>query len=88
MGIESLQMGVFGGIIVGLGVAALHNRYHNIKLPEVLSFFGGERFVPIISAVTYLIAGAVVWWCLRRARLPLLARRRGPGHAGGDAARA
>lgn len=64
VGIESLQMGVFGGIIVGLGVAALHNRYHNIKLPEVLSFFGGERFVPIISAVTYLIVGiamAFLW---------------------------
>lgn len=64
VGIESLQMGVFGGIIVGLGVAALHNRYHNIKLPEVLSFFGGERFVPIISAVTYLVVGiamAFLW---------------------------
>ncbi len=64
VGIDSLQMGVFGGIIVGLGVAALHNRYHNIQLHEVLSFFGGERFVPIISSVVYLIVGiamAYLW---------------------------
>lgn len=64
VGIESLQMGVFGGILVGLGVAALHNKYHNIKLPQVLSFFGGERFVPIVSAVTYLVVGiamAFLW---------------------------
>lgn len=60
VGIDSLQMGVFGGIIVGLGVAALHNRYHNIKLPEVLSFFGGERFVPIISATVFLVVGIVM----------------------------
>ena len=50
-GIQSLQMGVFGGIIVGLGVAALHNRFHKIVLPNALSFFGGSRFVPIISDV-------------------------------------
>ena len=49
VGIQSLQMGVFGGIIVGLGVAALCNRFYKIKLPQVLSFFGGSRFVPIIS---------------------------------------
>ena len=42
LGITSLQMGVFGGIIVGLGVAALHNRFYKIELPQVLSFFGGK----------------------------------------------
>lgn len=47
-GILSLQMGVFGGIIVGLGVATLHNRFYKIQLPNSLSFFGGTRFVPII----------------------------------------
>lgn len=64
VGIESLQMGVFGGIIVGLGVAALHNRFYKIELPQVLSFFGGSRFVPIISAVVYLLVGilmAYIW---------------------------
>lgn len=54
-GIQSLQMGVFGGIIVGLGVAALHNRFYKIELPNALSFFGGTRFVPIISTVVYLL---------------------------------
>lgn len=57
LGITTLQMGVFGGIIVGLGVAALHNRFYKIKLPTVLSFFGGTRFVPIICSVVYLIVG-------------------------------
>lgn len=56
-GIQSLQMGVFGGIIVGLGVAALHNRFYKIALPNALSFFGGTRFVPIISTVTYMFVG-------------------------------
>lgn len=56
-GMQSLQMGVFGGIIVGLGVSALHNRFHKIILPNALSFFGGSRFVPIISTVVYLFVG-------------------------------
>ena len=60
VGIESLQMGVFGGIIVGLGVAALHNRFYKIQVPQVLSFFGGTRFVPIISAITYLFVGILM----------------------------
>lgn len=56
-GIQTLQMGVFGGIIVGLGVAALHNRFYKIVLPNALSFFGGTRFVPIISTVVYMFVG-------------------------------
>lgn len=56
-GIQTLQMGVFGGIIVGLGVAALHNRFYKIALPNALSFFGGTRFVPIVSTVTYMFVG-------------------------------
>ncbi len=61
-GIQSLQMGVFGGIIVGLGVAALHNRFYKIELPQVLSFFGGTRFVPIISGLVYVIVGIVMFY--------------------------
>ena len=61
-GIRSLQMGVFGGIIVGLGVAALHNRYHKIVLPSALSFFGGSRFVPIISTVVYVGVGILMYF--------------------------
>ena len=61
-GITSLQMGVFGGILVGLGVAALHNRFYRIALPQVLSFFGGTRFVPIISAIVYLGVGILMFF--------------------------
>ena len=60
VGINSLQMGVFGGMIVGLGVAALHNRFYKIELPQVISFFGGSRFVPIVSGVTYVFVGILM----------------------------
>lgn len=62
VGITSLQMGVFGGIIVGLGVAALHNRFYKIQLHQVLSFFGGTRFVPIISALVYTLVGILMFF--------------------------
>lgn len=62
LGITSLQMGVFGGIIVGLGVAALHNKFYKIQLPQMLSFFGGTRFVPIVSAVVYLLVGILMYF--------------------------
>lgn len=61
-GIQTLQMGVFGGIIVGLGVAALHNRFYKIALPNALSFFGGSRFVPIISTVVYMFVGIALYF--------------------------
>ncbi len=61
-GIQTLQMGVFGGIIVGLGVAALHNRFYKIQLPNALSFFGGSRFVPIISTLTYVGVGVLMYF--------------------------
>ncbi|MEE1200699.1 MAG: PTS transporter subunit EIIC [Christensenellales bacterium] len=62
LGIETLQMGVFGGILVGLGVAALHNRFYKIVLPNALSFFSGTRFVPIISTAVYLLVGVVMFF--------------------------
>ena len=61
-GIQTLQMGVFGGIIVGLGVAALHNKFYKIQLPNALSFFGGTRFVPIISTVVYMFVGILMYF--------------------------
>ena len=61
-GIQTLQMGVFGGIIVGLGVASLHNRFYKIQLPNALSFFGGSRFVPIISTLTYVLVGILLYF--------------------------
>ena len=57
-GINTLQMGVFGGIIVGLGVAALHK----IQLPNALSFFAGSRFVPIISTIVYMFVGILMYF--------------------------
>lgn len=62
VGINSLQMGVFGGMIVGIGVAALHNRYYKIELPQVLSFFGGSRFVPIISGLVFTLVGILMYF--------------------------
>lgn len=62
VGITSLQMGVFGGIIVGLGVAALHNKFYKIQLPQVLSFFGGTRFVPIICSLVYTLVGILMFF--------------------------
>lgn len=61
-GITSLQMGVFGGMLVGLGVAALHNRYYEIELPQVLSFFGGTRFVPIVCSLVYTGVGIAMYF--------------------------
>lgn len=62
LGITTLQMGVFGGILVGLGVAALHNRFYKIQLPQVLSFFGGTRFVPIVSTAVFLAVGIAMFF--------------------------
>ena len=64
LGITTLQIGVFGGIIVGIGVSILHNKYCDIKLPDFLAFFGGNRFVPIISVFTYIAVGfafSLIW---------------------------
>ena len=62
VGINTLQMGVFGGIIVGLGVAALHNKFYKIELPAAISFFGGSRFVPIVSTFAYIGVGILSFY--------------------------
>lgn len=62
VGIPSLQMGVFGGILVGLGVAWLNNRFYKIRLPNIISFFGGTRFVPIVSTAVYILVGALMFF--------------------------
>ncbi len=61
---KDLNMGVFGGIIAGITAGLLYNKFYNVKFPEWLSFFGGRRFVPIITSITMAILGAilaVVW---------------------------
>lgn len=62
LGITTLQMGVFGGIIAGLGVAALHNRFYKTQLPQVLSFFGGTRFVPIVCTAVFVVVGIAMFF--------------------------
>lgn len=84
-GIQSLQMGVFGGIIVGLGVAGLHNRFYRIQLPSALSFFGGTRFVPIISTIVYMFVGILmyfVWPAVQNGIFALGGLVTGSGYAG------
>jgi len=61
-GMLSLEMGVFGGIVVGLGVSYLHNHFYQIQLPNVISFYEGERFVPIICAITYVFIGVLMYF--------------------------
>ncbi len=54
-----ITMGVLAGIIVGLVAAGLYRRFSDIRLPDYLAFFGGRRFVPIITAFSTLILGAI-----------------------------
>lgn len=61
-GFPTLEMGVFGGIIVGLGVAYLHNRFYQIEFCSSLSFFSGTRFIPIISTIVFIIVGAIMFF--------------------------
>jgi PTS system glucose-specific IIC component len=64
MGIPSIQTGVFGGILAGALAAWMFNRYYRIALPPYLGFFGGKRFVPIVTAIGAIVLGAllsVVW---------------------------
>ena len=62
LGIQTLEMGIFGGIIVGLVVAILHNRFYKIELPAVFSFFGGVRFVPIICTLASIVLGVICYF--------------------------
>ncbi|ACN53233.1 PTS transporter subunit EIIC [Borreliella spielmanii] len=57
LGIFSLQMSVMGGLVAGFVAVFLHNRFYNIQLPTFLAFFGGTRFVPIITTITMFVVG-------------------------------
>lgn len=64
LGIFTLRMGIFGGILTGLWTAFIHNRFHTQKLPVAFSFFAGNRFVPIMIIVTIpfvAIASYYIW---------------------------
>ena len=60
LGIFTLNMSVFGGIITGIITALLHDKFHEIQLPQVIGFFSGSRFVPIITSVVMALVGAVL----------------------------
>lgn len=62
LGIFTYRMNVFGGVVSGLTVAALHNRFYKIKLPDAINFFGGRRFVPIITTVCVPVIGLVFYF--------------------------
>jgi len=64
LGIQTLETGVFGGVVIGIVTYLLHDRYNKIELPQFLGFFGGSRFVPIICSFIAIFIGAmmfVVW---------------------------
>ncbi len=56
---KNVNMGVFVGIIIGVLAGLLYNRFHAIKLPEFLGFFGGKRFVPIVTALSAILVGVL-----------------------------
>lgn len=58
LGIFTLNMSVFGGIITGIITSILHNKFHTIQLPAVIGFFSGARFVPIITSIVMAFVGA------------------------------
>lgn len=60
LGVTTLDTGVFGGIIIGLVVAYLHNRYYKIELPPILSIFNGTRFVPAITVIVASFVGILL----------------------------
>ena len=60
LGIFTLNMSVFGGIITGVVTATLHNKYYNIQLPAVIGFFSGARFVPIVVSLAMAVVGALL----------------------------
>ncbi len=62
LGIQTLQVGVFGGIVAGLCSAALCNRFYKTQLPAALSFFAGTRFVPIVSMLGAVVVGVVFYF--------------------------
>ncbi|WP_409327633.1 glucose-specific PTS transporter subunit IIBC [Staphylococcus pseudoxylosus] len=62
LGIQTVETGVFGGIVTGIMTALLHNKFHKISLPDYLGFFGGSRFVPIITAIASIVLGVIMFF--------------------------
>lgn len=62
VGIQTLETGVFGGVLVGIVAYVLHKRYYKIELPRFLGFFGGSRFIPIITSVAAMVLGVLLFY--------------------------
>lgn len=62
VGIQTLETGVFGGVLVGIMAYVLHKRYYKIELPRFLGFFGGSRFIPIITSVVAMVLGVLLFY--------------------------
>lgn len=62
LGIQTLETGVFGGVIIGLVTSILHNRYNKIQLPQFLGFFGGSRFIPIVTSFAAIFVGVLMYF--------------------------
>ncbi len=58
--ITAINTGVFGGILIGAVTAFLYNRYHKVRLPQILGFFSGRRLISIITAASAIIIGLVL----------------------------
>ncbi|MCD8672482.1 PTS transporter subunit EIIC, partial [Klebsiella pneumoniae] len=58
--IPSIDTGILGAVIAGIIVWLLHERFHNIRLPDALAFFGGTRFVPIVTTVVLGLVGLAI----------------------------
>src|SRR6185369_2753262 len=54
-----VSMGVLGGVVIGIMTALLYQRFHRVKLPSYLAFFGGRRFVPIVTGLSATVVGVV-----------------------------
>ena len=59
-GIKTLNMNVFGGVLAGIVTGVVHNKYYKTKLPDVLAFFGGSRFVPIVNTIVFMIISLIM----------------------------
>ncbi len=57
---KNLNTGVFIGIIIGIVAGYIYNRFRTIKLPQFLGFFGGKRFVPILTSLVTVLIGVLI----------------------------
>ena len=62
LGIQTLETGVFGGVAAGIMTYLLHDRFHKIELPQFLGFFGGSRFVPIVTSFSAIFLGMAMFF--------------------------